>query len=134
MDDHLETPKVSRANGGTIVKALPLLVLFAVALATAQQAEPAAPSPSIAGRNIASPSDDPSASAFTAPKQRPQGGASPVPAAEHKWEIEVHGGGTLANNATGGTANLPGPGASFTTVGGVSGRRVSSWCHPLACG
>ena len=31
-----------------------------------------------------------------------------------KWEVEVHGGGMLATNPTGGTATLPAEGTPFT--------------------
>jgi hypothetical protein len=55
-----------------------------------------------------------------------------------KWEIELHGGGTLPTAQTAGTATLPGPGATFTTAGiygppappvlvTATSRRVSSW-------
>jgi hypothetical protein len=44
------------------------------------------------------------------------------------WEFEVHGGGGFANNpATEGTANLPAPGAPFTTTIGTTSRKTSSW-------
>ncbi len=44
-----------------------------------------------------------------------------------KWEIELFGGGTLANHPAGGTAALPGPGAPFTAANGQPSRRESSW-------
>ena len=48
-----------------------------------------------------------------------------------KWEIELHGGGMLPTNPTGGTVSLPGPGQVFTAAGfpGAprSSRRESSW-------
>jgi hypothetical protein len=54
--------------------------------------------------------------------------ASPLAAqTSPKWEIEFHGGGNHAGNATDGNANLPAAGGSFTTVGGRPSRRTSSW-------
>ena len=48
-------------------------------------------------------------------------------AGEGKWEIEIHGGGMLANRPTGGTAALPDAGAPFLTTTGRPSRRESSW-------
>ena len=59
--------------------------------------------------------------------------ASPAAAqTSGKWEIELHGGGLLPTNPTGGTVSLPGPGPVFTgpTIAGAAGpssRRESSW-------
>jgi hypothetical protein len=47
--------------------------------------------------------------------------------AQPKWEIDFHGGGTFAGNATGGRAQLPEPGTPFTTAAGTPSRRASSW-------
>ena len=44
------------------------------------------------------------------------------------WEIEVHGGGTIASTASGGTTNFPAAGAPLATlVPQFQSRRVSSW-------
>lgn len=88
---------------------------------------PATPLVSVANWRITPPADSPPITAFAAPMQGPQGGSSGGPAGERKWEIEVHGGGTQASNPTGGTASLPGAGASFTTYVGLPSRRASSW-------
>ena len=60
--------------------------------------------------------------------------ASPVAAQtanSGKWEIELHGGGLLPTNATGGTVSLPGPGQVFATATSrtptPTSRRESSW-------
>jgi hypothetical protein len=64
--------------------------------------------------------------------------AAGAQAQERKWEIELHGGGTLPTNPTSGIAALPGAGAPFTTAGiygppappilvVATSRRVSSW-------
>ena len=42
------------------------------------------------------------------------------------WEIEVHGGGSLTSSLSGGTSDLPDPGALLATRGAPS-RRISSW-------
>jgi hypothetical protein len=47
-------------------------------------------------------------------------------AQEPRWQVEVHGGGVVSSNPSGGQGALPAPGAPFDTPGGPS-RRVASW-------
>lgn len=47
-------------------------------------------------------------------------------AQEPRWQVEVHGGGMVSSNFSGGQRALPPPGATFETPGGSS-RRVASW-------
>ena len=54
------------------------------------------------------------------------GSVTAAVAQDRKWEVEVHGGGTVATNPTCGTAALPAAGTPFT-VGQRSSRRESSW-------
>ena len=51
----------------------------------------------------------------------------PVMAQSGGWEFEVHGGGLLMANASGGSGSLPDLGSSFTTVTSRSSRHVASW-------
>jgi hypothetical protein len=44
-----------------------------------------------------------------------------------KWEIDFHAGGAFAGTPTGGSGQLPAPGAAFTTLGGRPSRQVPSW-------
>lgn len=43
------------------------------------------------------------------------------------WEVDVYGGGLRATELTAGTAHLPDPGQTFTTIVGGRGRYASSW-------
>ena len=61
---------------------------------------------------------------FLAPLARP---AAAQTTADHKWEIEVHGGGMLPTNPTGGTLTLPGPAEIVSLPGGRTTLRVPSW-------
>ena len=51
----------------------------------------------------------------------------PAPPDTRRWDIEFHKGFGSSSAEPGGTGNLPGPGASFTTAGGSSSRRVATW-------
>lgn len=51
----------------------------------------------------------------------------PTAATGGRWEIEIHGGGAVESNPTGGTASQPPAGESFTTFTGRPSRRASSW-------
>ena len=48
-------------------------------------------------------------------------------AAQGRWEVEVHAGGTLNNQPAAGDPTLPAPGVPFTTANGLPSRRESSW-------
>ena len=52
---------------------------------------------------------------------------NPALAQDGKWEVEVHGGGAVVSNVSGGTGTVPGPGAPFATVTRAPSRLVSSW-------
>src|SRR5437016_3794795 len=53
----------------------------------------------------------------------------PAAAADHGWEIDVHGGGMFATNPSGGRSALPPPGAVIPSpvAGGLTVRPVPSW-------
>ena len=57
------------------------------------------------------------------------GSSAAAQTAGGKWEVEVHGGGMLLSNPTGGTVSLPPPGAVFTTAvaNPSESRREPSW-------
>jgi len=70
----------------------------------------------------------PAAAAFATPLPKPASpAASEGPDPDRKWEIEFHGGGMFTTNPDGGSSNLPGPGAPFTTGAGSPSRAVSSF-------
>ncbi len=69
----------------------------------------------------------PAAGRSASPDTRPRGSSFDDARRAGRWEVEFHGGGMLANKPSGGTANLPGPGAPFTTALGSASRRESSW-------
>ena len=48
-------------------------------------------------------------------------------AANAQWDAGCHGGPTFSTLANGGSAALPAAGAPFTTITGLSSRRVASW-------
>jgi hypothetical protein len=57
------------------------------------------------------------------------GSSAAAQTAGGRWEVEVHGGGMLPSNPTGGTVSLPPPGAVFTTAvaNPSESRREPSW-------
>src|SRR5262249_43327356 len=62
-----------------------------------------------------------------APAKNAHHGAGPD--RDHRWEIEVHGGGMFSTNPTGGTTFLTPTGAAFTTTSFGTSRQESSFLY-----
>lgn len=101
-----------------------VLTALMAAPAFAQDSAAASASPGGTGATIVAL---PPASGSNADTTTQGGSGTPGAPRVRKWEIEVHGGGLKAYNPADGLLNLPGAGASFTTIVGLPSRRVSSW-------
>ena len=60
-------------------------------------------------------------------RQAPPVAKKPLPPDTRKWDFEFHRGFGFGESKSDGSGDLPGAGDSFTTGGGSSSRRVTSW-------
>jgi hypothetical protein len=88
------------------------------------------PSPAFARQSPAAQVTPPGRAGGTPPQTKPappRRPRTPAPPDPRRWDIEFHKGFGTSRAEGNGAGSLPSPGASFTTLGGLSSRRVASW-------